>query len=518
MTEHTSDIVVVGSGPAGISATRALLAQGLAVTLVDTGRTMPPEADRQRAALAARDPEHWQASELEAFNEQSLRDRGSIPLKTVFGSDFPYSLGTGLHGSDATLLGSHARGGLSNVWGAAILPLSEADMRDWPLKPRDMAAHYEAVLEWMPHAQQHDSLADDYPLYSRHERPMHLSRQAQTLYEHWRERRDRLNAEGFRFGQARVAVSDCRYCGRCLHGCPWRLIYDSGQTLDELRGSPGLTYVGDTEVRAIEEQADAVLLHVTRGGQAETLRAGRVFLGAGTLHTNLLLMPLLGRTEILIRDSAYFIVPFLAHARTRGVTGERLYTLAQLFMEVDVPQASKRNLHLQWYSYNDLYSRELRRSLGALARLMPRFAERLLLERLWSIQAFLHSDDSPALRLSLRNAGREARIEAVPEPRSRALVAAALRRLAARHRDLGGHPIRIAMRAGLPGSSFHAGASLPMSTRGGPGRSDLLGRPEGLQRVHVIDSSVLPDIPPSTITLTVMANAHRIASEFRGHA
>jgi choline dehydrogenase-like flavoprotein len=42
--------------------------------------------------------------------------------------------------------------------------------------------------------------------------------------------------------------------------------------------------------------------------------------------------------------------------------------------------------------------------------------------------------------------------------------------------------------------------------------SDLLGRPAGLKRIHLVDSSVLPTIPATTITYTVMANAHRIGT------
>jgi choline dehydrogenase-like flavoprotein len=47
-----------------------------------------------------------------------------------------------------------------------------------------------------------------------------------------------------------------------------------------------------------------------------------------------------------------------------------------------------------------------------------------------------------------------------------------------------------------------------------PGESDTdtLGRPPGWDRVHLIDASVLPSIPATTITLSVMANAHRIAT------
>lgn len=41
---------------------------------------------------------------------------------------------------------------------------------------------------------------------------------------------------------------------------------------------------------------------------------------------------------------------------------------------------------------------------------------------------------------------------------------------------------------------------------------DLLGRPHGLSNVHLVDSSVFPSLPATTITLSVMANAHRIGT------
>jgi len=40
--------------------------------------------------------------------------------------------------------------------------------------------------------------------------------------------------------------------------------------------------------------------------------------------------------------------------------------------------------------------------------------------------------------------------------------------------------------------------------------TDTSGRPAGWRRVHAVDATVLPSIPATTITLTVMANAHRI--------
>ena len=50
--------------------------------------------------------------------------------------------------------------------------------------------------------------------------------------------------------------------------------------------------------------------------------------------------------------------------------------------------------------------------------------------------------------------------------------------------------------------------------RSNPGafEADLLGRPSGFSNVHLVDASVFPSLPATTITLSVMANAHRIGT------
>jgi choline dehydrogenase-like flavoprotein len=45
--------------------------------------------------------------------------------------------------------------------------------------------------------------------------------------------------------------------------------------------------------------------------------------------------------------------------------------------------------------------------------------------------------------------------------------------------------------------------------------TDTDGRPKGWQRIHIVDSSVFPSLPGTTIGLLAMANAARIASEVK---
>ena len=68
------------------------------------------------------------------------------------------------------------------------------------------------------------------------------------------------------------------------------------------------------------------------------------------------------------------------------------------------------------------------------------------------------------------------------------------------------------------GKSYHFGGSFPHSDlpADGPLTTDRWGRLGQWSRVHLVDASVFPTVPATTFTLTIMANAHRIATETLG--
>ena len=64
------------------------------------------------------------------------------------------------------------------------------------------------------------------------------------------------------------------------------------------------------------------------------------------------------------------------------------------------------------------------------------------------------------------------------------------------------------------GAGNHLGCAFPMrESPQGPADSDQIGRPAGWRRIHVVDSTVFPSIPATTVALLIMANADRIARE-----
>jgi choline dehydrogenase-like flavoprotein len=68
------------------------------------------------------------------------------------------------------------------------------------------------------------------------------------------------------------------------------------------------------------------------------------------------------------------------------------------------------------------------------------------------------------------------------------------------------------------GKSYHFGGSFPHAGDGQRAvlETDRQGRLQAWDNVHLVDASVFPTVAATTFTLTIMANAHRIATEVTG--
>jgi choline dehydrogenase-like flavoprotein len=76
---------------------------------------------------------------------------------------------------------------------------------------------------------------------------------------------------------------------------------------------------------------------------------------------------------------------------------------------------------------------------------------------------------------------------------------------------LGVAPVLPMVSLSAPGKSYHFGGSFPHATNPSGRESDVLGRVDPWRSIHLVDASVFPTVSATTFTLTIMANAHRIA-------
>jgi choline dehydrogenase-like flavoprotein len=523
---------VVGSGPSGVSCAYALLRQGCAVTMLDSGLTLESFRARKLQRIQEAGPASWTGSEAIFLREGRKAGLRGIPVKLAYGSDFPYRRVDGgatvIARTGANLRSSFARGGFSHVWGSAVMPYIAADMRDWPIGLERLAPHYKAVFDFMPLAAREDKLTRSFPLYSRSFEALKTSQQAEALLQDLDKNEAALNKMGIEFGGARVAVwarqngHKCVQCALCLYGCPYQLIYCSSATLQDVARFTNFHYVPGVHVQRVQETPGGVKIisNPVSGGPEQTYTGDRVYLACGVLQTTILMLRSLNLygTPISVHDSQYFLLPILRFRGVAGVRKEALHTLAQVFLEITDPALSPYTIHLQAYTYNDFFEIPVRAVLGPLAKV---FIPEFLISRLLLLQGFLHSAHSSRIQIKLkRSPSGEDIVEVVGQHNAgtNRVLRGVIGKLFAASRMLGAAPLLPLLRIAQPGRGDHAGGSFPMRCDPGPLETDVFGRMSGLTRVHAVDASIFPSVPATTITLSAMANAHRIGSELELYA
>lgn len=543
-------VAVVGSGPSGIAAAGVLLERGFDVDMLDGGRE-PETASRDFARdLLAR---------LRAGGAPTVADRrfltggdraGGVGLalrrgfdvllrrriapealeKSVLGSAFAFASMTEeppLEG--AWLPRSLAVGGLANVWGTACYPLRADDYDDWPLTPAELAPWLQRATALFGVWGEADALARAYPAVGEMvpvggPTARDDASPLEQVLSHWRANEAALARHGLVGGRARVAVTPpgaagraCLRCGLCLLGCPAGAMWHAAPSLERLKESPRFRHLPGHTVRRFAER-DAGLVLETAGGGNEAPYAA-VFLAAGALGSFGIAAASLDLDDAAapVRENDMFVLPFRLRldgsARRQGMPRFALHEAVLAFAPGIV---SARPAHLQFYQVTE----PLLGPFGPLAAALPETMQAWLRRRMNDYVIgflYLHSDDSRAMTIRARRPCGGRSVLRVDAPTAPAGAAAAKRAVALLRRTASVTalaPVGALMRAGPPGFSGHIGCTLPMRTRPGPLQCDGEGRLFGQLRVMVVDAACFPAMPAQNPTLTVAANAMRIADRF----
>jgi len=181
----------------------------MAVRLLDAGLWLESERAELVGQMRQQAPNAWTPEQLARLKEGTSAGAAGVPLKLVFGSDFPYRECEQHVPADfdgVALRATLARGGFSNVWGAAMMPCLDRDLVGWPVQVAQLARHYAAVLQFTGLSAKHDGLEPFFPLYGAQDPALEPSRQAQALLQRLQRHQARLARAGIHFGQARLSV------------------------------------------------------------------------------------------------------------------------------------------------------------------------------------------------------------------------------------------------------------------------------------------------------------------------
>jgi choline dehydrogenase-like flavoprotein len=526
--------LIIGSGPAAAGVALALTADPAhQVTVIDVGTVLEADHQSAMARLAATPERAWSPDDLARIGLQPVpARRGALPEKRAHGSDYPFRdvgqlAGIDAHGPANESVVSGAYGGFSNVWGAQLMPFSRATFDRWPVSMVEMEPHYRTALSEMTLAGVDDDLAELFPLLVPARALPPPSERTERVLGRYAARQALVQSHGITLGRARLAfrAHECTRCGLCMTGCPYELIYSSSHTFDRLRAENRITYrSGLLAVRLGEvDGAPHVVVRNAETGRVERLTADRIFVACGGIGTTRLVLGSLGLFDqpTFLQESVQFVVPAISMRPVGDPRLARNFTLNQFNLVYDASGEGFDLCQVHFYDYNPAF-------LGSLPGILrangadPALAA--VLRRVSVGLGYVPGWAAPRVKVVARRAsggdealpGLEVERESDDQwpPMLRDLVAAM--RKVAPALDL--WPVIPMISMSAAAKSYHFGSSFPHGRTRGPDVTDRTGRLAAWDRIHLVDASVFPNVPATTFTLTIMANAHRIASEAMGDA
>ena len=520
-----AEILIIGSGPAAAAVALAAVRSARdRVVVVDPGERL--EASRQDLldGYAGTPPARWPPDVVAALTQQPVAEiEGELPQKRLFGSDFPFR-DRGQLAALSTVAGGNSRavsaafGGFSNVWGAQVMPFSRRTFDDWPITYDELVPHYRTILDHIPFAGADDDYSELFPLLAGADALPTLSPPAAAVLRRYAARRSGIRRRGVTLGAARLAMraSACVECGLCLTGCPYHLIYSASQTLSDLIAAGSVVHRPGLLALRVGEDHDGPWARVRSvdTGQITTLRADRVFVACGGIGSTRLVLgsarPDVTRVELA--ESVQLVLPFLSTGAQPDPRSYSTFTLNQFNVLVQYGREGLDLAQFHLYPYNPAFDEALPSAIAALPPLKT-----AILRRTVAALGYLPSWASPGIELTVSRRGEElpgVHVGSRANPATARVLRRVLGRLLSVAPALDLWPGIPALTTSGPAKSYHFGASFPHvdAPRAGELETDSLGRLAEWDRIHMVDGAVFSSVPATTFTLTVMSNAHRIAS------
>ncbi len=528
-------VVVIGSGLSAVGALKAIVKVGIKPIVIDVGRQLDPERQKLKLRLAATAPANWASEDIRNLaSNPTAKSKTEIPKKLVLGSDYFYSSDnsqiTKLDSfSQASPPYSLARGGFSAGWGAAYLPPAESDINDWPVAHGVILEHMRECLHNISCSEPIDALSEYFPALKRDSgESLRLTKGQRKLLQTFSSSTRSTNDSPEVFGQARLmtrikSVGDrngCNYCGYCNAGCVYDSIYKAGLEIDQMQLDQQIEYLGGWNVLTINEHGSSVKISMINevSGEQKTVEADRLFLAAGAVNTTRIMLQSQNMSgfEATIKQTGGFLQPFVSPINY-PIEWPNQNTQTNLFLEFKEPRVSDHWVHVQVSQPNEVALSKLgltHSTVNSVRGKLAKFASGNLLIAMVNTHSANGSQYVMRIGNSFSNGVPQIESKRIQHPdqkRTTVLLNSRLKKIFRRRAMVALGFMRQDWFASL---GYHFGSSFPMSAN--PKLStdtDTLGRPFGWKHVHIVDTSVLPSIPGTSIGLLTMANAHRIASE-----
>lgn len=526
------DFLVVGSGTTGAMAAQTLVEGGATVSMLDVGTTdstyAPLIPNTDFVSIRTREPDQHRYFLGDAFEgiPAGVVSTGAqlTPPRHHVGELVDSLLP--MVSSTFRPQESLAYGGLGSAWGAGTCVYSDPELEAVGIDPAAMRTAYQDVADRIGIS----GADDDARRYTWDgidgvQTPPSLDETCARLFAVYQTRRSRLRSKGIHIGRTSLALitSDrgdrkaYRSLDMDFYSDADRSVYRPWITVDALRRDARFTFVDGRLALRFNEGAAGVEVECldTKNGGPVSHRGRRLVLASGTLGTARIVLRSQGngRGTLPLLCNPYTYVPCLQPSMIGKSIGARRMSLAQLSIFHDSDGTNRDVAMGSIYSYGSLMMFRILRQ-APIDMVDARILMRYLLPGI-TIMGIHHPEASgPGRFLRLANdpasptgdhLEAEYGLSDDETDRMRRREKVMIRAL----RSLGCWAIK-RIEPGM-GASIHYAGTLPFGPEQAPFSLRGDGRLSGTNAVWVADGSGFRFLPAKGLTLSLMANAHRVA-------
>jgi len=494
--------IVLGSGLSAMTAAAKLLKKNQIVYVYDVG--IEPEKKSIEIKNNLRNNNKY----FDALTDilKISRKNYNLNNKFHFGSSFAYS-------SKKEIFNSYSKGGLTNIWGANILPYNQMDIKNWIIANSDLVKNYNFISDIINvKSIENNSLNEkfNYSYKNKYSEKREGIRDDQTnkILNELNSIKEILYKENIFFGETNIALDDqnnCTKCGFCFYGCPHDVIFNSQKTLNQLNNNENFHYNSNYKVINFRESDNNVVLKIYNYTNKKHFfeKCDKLFLTNGSFNIlELLFNSQIINEQVNIKQSQQFIF-FGKIKNYKEKIDHKINTMAKINLEMLMNTISKKFIHIQIYPMSDVILFESFYRLNFFKKIFQKLLF-LIFKKYFICIGYLPSEISSSINLSPKNKIRKN--QNLNEKKNISLIIKKLNDMLKKTNLKFLNLVKL-MKIN---ASFHVGAAFPMSKNKLNNESDDLGRIKKMQNVHILDPLILPEICSTTTTLTSLSNNLRI--------
>lgn len=439
----------------------ALIERGIKPLVVDYGRRMPNQISTN------------------LNDNKILKKIFSHNYKTFYGNSFSTD-GLEIDNIEGMEINnSYAYGGLANIWGSVV----DDDIKTFSKKNFLNIEHIKKIF-------------------------LHIRKEIKTIPSNYFYN-DNLNLKKLNLSNTikittpllAIDKNKCTKCNKCLFGCEYEAIFNPNKYFHKWANEGKIEYLPDVFVSHVTKNKTKLLLSCTINDRHEVIHAQKVLSGLGAINSSKLLLRSRTVDRVLLKSSTYYLIPFFSFKKFH--INEENHSLTKKIIFIRDKNLLNKISSFQIYT-NNLY---IKKYIKFKFKFLPNFVVNFLSNYIILGQGFINHEASDIYEFWMN----EKKIKSRNIKFSENIISYVIKIISSLFNK--NNIYKLPTIKILNGAySYHFGASFPMRNKPNRNQSSTLGVLNDLNNFHLIDSSVLNEIPAGSPSIFIMINAYRIAS------